>query len=609
MEGFKLPPEQCDLLENLLQDPKTPVALKRRAEILLKYSAGRTVEDIAAGLGIGPTTVQRWLRAYESDGLEIFPEDFRTPPPKLEDHPSESAVQPGEVPDPTPIEPTPPPPIHIPEHLDQVRLLAEKLFDGLEKIHELPKETRQVLGAAGVLRGLEQESQESLSGEILDPFSIPDGYSDVLEGLLSGEYQKLPRGAEQESIHPKVTVDQIRFLDLLLQMALALGKTTSHAKGIQAVEIGPSWVALVLQAPEGRLETNLWRKLKNRWSRLTDYTLRVLAKEELASGNLQPFPHKIKRPGIKPEDPLAEAGRKILRHQFAAMLEHERGTRIGDDIEELHDMRVAVRRMRVCFEIFEGIFTKKAIRRHRQGLREAGRALGRVRDMDVFMEKAERYLESLDGGESEALAPLMRHWEEQRESARQKMLAYLRSHKYLEFLEDFNTFVHSKGRGVKQREGLSEGGDQVQHAAPRMIYTRFGTVRAYEPLLDEASIEQLHQLRIEFKRLRYTVEYFREVLGSQSETVIKTIKEVQDHLGDLNDADVACTILSEFLERWEREQQSLPLYQRENPEPIVSYLATKHAERHQLMVSFTQTWSKFDHPDFRRELALAVAAL
>jgi CHAD domain-containing protein len=322
-----------------------------------------------------------------------------------------------------------------------------------------------------------------------------------------------------------------------------------------------------------------------------------------------PFPKPMKSPGIRPDDTLTEAGRKVLRYHFAEMLRHEQGTKLGVDIEALHDMRVAVRHMRVAFEVFRDAFTAKTIKKHNKGLRILGRTLGRVRDLDVAIEKANRYLETLPEEKRSGLDPLYRAWQDQRELARQKMLFLLEGETYHSFLRDFNIFVNTPEAGAKKNINDYHAPHLVRHVAPIMIYQRFGTVRAYEKILGTARIEQLHELRIEFKRLRYTLESFREVLGPKCKRIIEEIKVVQDHLGNLNDANVACQILGNFLEQWELRQQALPLRERENPEPIVAYLASKHAERHQLMITFADTWARFDRQELREDLARAVAAL
>jgi CHAD domain-containing protein len=322
-----------------------------------------------------------------------------------------------------------------------------------------------------------------------------------------------------------------------------------------------------------------------------------------------PFPAPLPRAGVSSQDSMAEAGRKIMLFHFAEMLRHEEGTRLGADIEELHDMRVATRRLRAAFDIFTEAFDPKTIKKHLKGLRAAGRALGRVRDLDVFIEKARQYLDSLPPEQRSGLDPLVATWTEQREAARAGMLVYLDSAEYAAFKAKFNGFVQTPGKGVRVPEGTSPAPGLVREAAPVLIYTRLAAVRAYAPLLSNASLEQLHALRIEFKKLRYAVEFFREALGGEAKAVIGTLKAMQDHLGDLNDARVACGLLSEFLSNWEQCQSSLPITARQNPAGIAAYLAAKHAELHRLMVTFSETWEGFEGEDFKRNLALAVAGL
>jgi CHAD domain-containing protein len=91
--------------------------------------------------------------------------------------------------------------------------------------------------------------------------------------------------------------------------------------------------------------------------------------------------------------------------------------------------------------------------------------------------------------------------------------------------------------------------------------------------------------------------------------VIGVIKRLQDHLGDLHDADVACQILNNFLESWDSGQTGLQLSERQNPEPLVNYLAFQHAERHRLMVTFPEVWEQFEQPEIMRKVALAISVL
>jgi CHAD domain-containing protein len=328
-----------------------------------------------------------------------------------------------------------------------------------------------------------------------------------------------------------------------------------------------------------------------------------LTSEDMATALAEGMP----APGICTTDALAEAGRKIWRFQMAEMLRHEAGTRLGQDIEALHVMRVATRRMRAAFEIFGDAFEPDRLKLHLRGLRMTGRALGAVRDLDVFLEKAHGYLADLPESEQNSLDLLLEHWQVQRDRARRAMLEHLDSKKYALFKEDFYEFVMTPGKDA--RHTAADQAPRVCEAAPILIYSRLGSTRAFAQKLHQASYVELHMLRIEFKKLRYAVEFFREVLGETSKEVINTLKKMQDHLGELNDAHVAIGLLEQFLQQNDQQQAGLPLEQRRSAEGIARYLAHRYAERHALLYSFPDAWVRFIQPEFRQNLALAVAVL
>ena len=321
------------------------------------------------------------------------------------------------------------------------------------------------------------------------------------------------------------------------------------------------------------------------------------------------YPEPVKSTGILPGDTLAEAGKKVFLAQFAEMLRHEEGTRLGDNIESLHDMRVATRRLRAAFSIFGDAYTKKAIKPYLKGLRQTGRLLGSVRDLDVFMEKAKEYLDLLPLENRNGLDPLLLAWQNQLDEARSHLINHFNSSNYWEFKRSFNYFIQTPGFGMDNIPGSEPAPIRVCEVAPILVYGGLARVRAYEKIVKTASIPQLHALRIEFKRLRYTFEFFAEVLGGEAKQVIELIKKMQDHLGNLHDADVACQILSNFLENWDRRQLGLQLVELQNPEPIVNYLGYQFTERHRLLVTFPEAWASFVDPEILCKIALAISVL
>ncbi|MCK6626513.1 MAG: CHAD domain-containing protein [Anaerolineae bacterium] len=311
--------------------------------------------------------------------------------------------------------------------------------------------------------------------------------------------------------------------------------------------------------------------------------------------------------GLEPTDSLAEAGRKVLSFHFGRMLSHEPGTRLGNDIEALHDMRVATRRMRAAFQVFGSGFRQKTVKPLLIGLRATARALGQVRDLDVFIDKLQQYQQFLPENEQAGLQLLLETWSAKRDQARQEMLAYLDSKKYRRFKKDFLKFVTTPGLGVKP---ISDDKPyQLRYLVPGLIYDRYEAVHAYETKLEKATPDTLHQLRITFKQLRYALEFFGEILGEEGERVIEAVKALQDHLGELNDAEVASHSLRDLLAEWDQNQAHLPLTERQSPTQLAAYLEAKLEERQRLLETFPLAWARFNQPDLRRNLALAIAAL
>jgi CHAD domain-containing protein len=142
-----------------------------------------------------------------------------------------------------------------------------------------------------------------------------------------------------------------------------------------------------------------------------------------------------------------------------------------------------------------------------------------------------------------------------------------------------------------------------------VICEHYEQVRAYDTVLDGASLLTLHALRIAFKRLRYTVESFEEVLGPEAKLVIKEIRGMQDHLGDLNDTRVVGDALRQFVDQHNAEYSGVPVFLRPDISGVAKYARARETEQQRLLATFPAAWANFNRDDVRRALALAVAAL
>ena len=323
-------------------------------------------------------------------------------------------------------------------------------------------------------------------------------------------------------------------------------------------------------------------------------------------------------PDVSADDGMPEAARKILAFHFQHMLYHEPGTRAGEDIEELHDMRVATRRMRAALRVFGEYLDEKRLKSFRKGVERTGGKLGSVRDLDVFWDKTQRYLDGLPPERQNDLMPLREAWEMERERARERLLVYLDSKRYHKFKE---RSIELLERGdVWDVPALTKKGEampqRVRHVVPVAVYERVAAILAYNEWVNgpDVPLKRLHRLRIAGKRLRYTLEFFEEVLAPQTGDLIKQMKRLQDHLGDLQDAVVASELLRDFL-TWGTWGHSEDKKGTKRPvQPVVApgvavYMADKQAELQRLLSTFPEVWAYFQSPAFKQAVAVAVAPL
>jgi CHAD domain-containing protein len=308
-----------------------------------------------------------------------------------------------------------------------------------------------------------------------------------------------------------------------------------------------------------------------------------------------------KSPGVVAEDHVAEAGRKVMRFHLARMLEREPGVRSGRDAEDVHKMRVATRRQRAAWRVFGESYRKNRTKAYRDGLRDIARRLGAVRDLDVQLEGADAYRADLPAAEHRALEPLLGAWRQHRDDARTLLIRELDSPGHLRFVDDYLDFVRTEGAAVSPVTPAQP--HRVRDTAPSRIWSAYEQVRAYEPVLRWADVPTLHELRIASKWLRYSLEFVQETLGEESEPLIERVTALQDHLGLMNDADVAGSMARTFL-----VEHASQLSQLESA-AIGRYLVDREREVTRLRRSIGLPWRGVAGAGFRRALGRMVAGL
>jgi triphosphatase len=249
---------------------------------------------------------------------------------------------------------------------------------------------------------------------------------------------------------------------------------------------------------------------------------------------------------------LRDLALAVLRRHFAALLAHEPGARLGDDLEGVHRMRVATRRLRAALSLFaEGLPGRAA--RFRDELRWVANGLGEVRDIDVQLEQVEAWQRDagLATAAPGALEPLKALLAVQRTRARARMLAILDSRRFARLVGAFTTMVKS---GLPRRPREPGARRPAVEAVPALIVDRYREVRqAGDELTDASPPEAYHALRIRGKRLRYVLEFVGDIYGEPAAELARNVVALQDVLGLHQDAMVATAQLRTLIETHGRQ--------------------------------------------------------
>jgi CHAD domain-containing protein len=236
--------------------------------------------------------------------------------------------------------------------------------------------------------------------------------------------------------------------------------------------------------------------------------------------------------GDQDESPAASPGlerlRSFFREQYARILAHDPGVRIGDDPEELHQLRVAARRSRSILRTARPLLEQAWADRLREELSWLGGELGPARDADVMLEHLRSEVATLDPPDRRAVKPLLDQLVQEREDARKRVLAAVRSERYFALLATFESATAAPPPGAA---------DVSLTKVTRKEFDRLG--KAMDELAAAPSDEALHRARIKGKRARYAAELVEDDLGRAGSRLITATKKFQDVAGEHQDAVVA----------------------------------------------------------------------
>lgn len=370
------------------------------------------------------------------------------------------------------------------------------------------------------------------------PVAGPD-----LDGKRLGEVRGLPAPAQDPSRLAPVFRTEVKRTRCVLSPVAGTKVELAFDQGAVVADGGSEPLSeLEIELKEGSEEALLQLGLD--LVRTAPLALLSESKAErgyhLADGT-RPEAHEPRPIEIDPERPLPEAFRALADGVLDHLLSNQPAALRGDEQEGIHQVRVAVRRMRSLLVLFERLLEPHAAEQFEDELRRLGQVLGEARDWDVFLSESLKEA-AAENGDAGWTSPL-------RQLARQRQHAAHQAAKKAILEPRFTRFVLAFRAWSLSREGTLRSAflDRPTKAVAGRLLSRLAD--KVEDRLADADcddLESLHSLRKSAKKLRYGIEYLQAQYGGNSKRYYKRCNALQKRLGRINDLASATRLAGEL---------------------------------------------------------------
>jgi CHAD domain-containing protein len=239
-----------------------------------------------------------------------------------------------------------------------------------------------------------------------------------------------------------------------------------------------------------------------------------------------------------------------LHGQLEKLQKELAGARIAENIECVHQSRVASRRMRAGLSFFDKCFPAKKTKQWRSQIQKVTKKLGLARDRDVQIQFIKDFLSNLDKEQKQykrGIRRLLLRLEQNREQLQPKVVKSVDAFNSTGALADMHGEIEKVLFSFMSEEIPLQSHFVFQHIQGRVARQLQALLSHQDSLDNPLDKDGHHRMRISAKRLRYTLEICDMACEGELKEMIKAVKKTQTYLGDIHDCDVWEDYLEQFL--------------------------------------------------------------
>jgi triphosphatase len=287
--------------------------------------------------------------------------------------------------------------------------------------------------------------------------------------------------------------------------------------------------------------------------------------------------------GFAPADAFIQFAYAVLQRELATLLENRPPPDRAATPDEIHQLRVAARRLRVAFRLFGRMLPSRHVTRFRADLRWFASSLGDVRDLDVYTDNFKAYVATVPLEQRDDLSGYELYLRRERADARHRATATFAAPRAAALFDDVAQFVAAApSAGALRRWRSLTVRDGIRASVRRSVNRVRRLGKAVTP---RSRATELHELRIKAKRLRYELEFFSTVYPALKAPA-KICKSLQDLLGTLQDAATATARLRRYANLLRRQAGTAIAL----PAALVELRRGQLALARSVRLSFAEQW-------------------